>query len=94
VNNLQEATEKICELKGSLLALDAVVTTLIAAMPDAQRSELARDFARYTEVARAVLLHAPISEHTISAYEHEVTRFGMLFGPAVAPVPGTDGSLG
>jgi hypothetical protein len=69
VNNLQEATEKICELKGGLLALDAVVTTLITALPDAQR----------TELARAMLLNAPISEHTISSYEHDVKRFGALF---------------
>jgi hypothetical protein len=80
VNNLQEATEKICELKGGLLALDAVVTTLITALPDAQRAEMAETFERYTEVARAMLLNAPISEHTISSYEHDVKRFGALFG--------------
>ncbi len=94
MNNLQEATEKICELKGSLLALDAVLTTLIAALPDAQRGPLAHDFARYTEVARAVLLHAPISEHTISAYEHEVARFSALFGQPVAPTASAGPGLG
>lgn len=78
MNNLQEATEKICELKGSLLALDAVVTALITALPDAQRGEMAGSFDRYTELARSVLLHAPISEHTISAYEHEVRRYAAL----------------
>lgn len=78
MHNLQEATEKICELKGSLLALDAVVTALITALPDAQRGEMAGAFDRYTELARAVLLHAPISEHTISAYEHEVRRYAAL----------------
>jgi hypothetical protein len=78
VNNLQDATEKICELKGGLLALDAVVTALITTLPDAQRAAMAEAFAEATEVARAMLLNAPISEHTISAYEHEVRRFGAL----------------
>jgi hypothetical protein len=39
---------------------------------------MAGAFDRYTELARAVLLHAPISEHTISAYEHEVRRYAAL----------------
>jgi site-specific recombinase XerD len=41
---------------------------------------MAETFERYTEVARAMLLNAPISEHTISSYEHDVKRFGALFG--------------
>jgi len=31
MKNLQEATERICELKGSLVALDALVTALLQA---------------------------------------------------------------
>ncbi len=85
MKNLQEATEKICELKGALLALDAVVTTLVATLPAAQQDALARTFERHSEIARALLLHAPISEHTLAAYEHEVRRFAALFGPAAAP---------
>lgn len=85
MNNLQEATEKICELKGGLLALDTVVTTLITTLPTAQQAGLAQVFERHTELARAVLLNAPISEHTLSAFEHEVRRFAALFGPAPGP---------
>jgi hypothetical protein len=33
VKNLQEATERICELKGSLLALDAVLPAVISLSP-------------------------------------------------------------
>ena len=36
MKNLQEATERICELKGSLVALDALVTALLRAMPKAE----------------------------------------------------------
>ncbi len=85
MNNLQEATEKICELKGGLLALDALVTALITTLPVAQRAEMAKVYDGATEMARAMLLNAPISEHTISAYEHEVRRFGTLLA---ADAPG------
>jgi hypothetical protein len=81
VNNLQEATEKICELKGSVLALDAVLTALITAMPEAERASMGALLERHGELARTVLLNAPISEHTISAYEHEMRRFGSLLRP-------------
>ena len=67
MKNLQEATERICELKGSVLALDALATSLIASMPVAQRQALAALLERHGEMARTVLLNAPISEHTISA---------------------------
>lgn len=89
MNNLQEATEKICELKGGLLALDAVVTTLVTLLPPAQLAGLAQAFDQHAELARTVLLHAPISEHTLNAYEHEVRRFVALFGPPGLPgLPG------
>ena len=40
MKNLQEATERICELKGSLVALDALVTALLQAMPVSARAGL------------------------------------------------------
>ena len=42
MKNLQEATERICELKGSLVALDALVTALLQAMPVSARAGLQR----------------------------------------------------
>ena len=37
MKDLQEATERICELKGSLIALDALMTSLLLALPDDQK---------------------------------------------------------
>ncbi|MDP1648309.1 MAG: hypothetical protein Q8M01_08935 [Rubrivivax sp.] len=74
MKNLQEATERICELKGNLIALDALVTALLQAMPAAARSDLLRTFAGHAEVARTVLLNTPTSEHTINAFERDVKR--------------------
>lgn len=82
MKNLQEATEKICELKGNLVALDALVTALLSQMPDASRAELRRVFAVNVEVARTVLLNAPVSELTVAAFEHDTARMASFIGPA------------
>jgi hypothetical protein len=74
MKDLQEATERICELKGSLIALDALASALLLALPDEARSDAMRRFAVHAEVARTVLLHNPISEQTISAFENDVRR--------------------
>ena len=44
LKNLQEATERICELKGSLIALDALLPGIIAALSRAVRSQLMKSF--------------------------------------------------
>ena len=78
MKNLQEATEMICDLKGSVLALDAVLTALVARMPAETRSGLLSQFVENAELARTVLLHADISDHTIAGFERDVTRFAAL----------------
>jgi hypothetical protein len=85
MKNLQEATEKICELKGSLVAMDALVTALLHEMTTDSRVQLVRSFADTSEVARTVLLHAPISESTVAAFEHDVSRFSAFIGDRLHP---------
>jgi Trypsin-like peptidase domain len=85
VNSLHEASERICELKGSLMAMDALAGALLLTLPEHARAELLRTFDRHTEVARTVLLHAPVSDHTISAFERDVARTRQLISaPAAA----------
>jgi hypothetical protein len=84
MRNLQEATERICDLKGSLVALDALMTALLDQLPDEARADLSRAFAVSTEVARTVMLHASVSDLTISAFERDVSRMSAFIGP-VAP---------
>lgn len=80
MKNLQEATERICELKGSLLALDALVTALLQDMPHAQRTALLQTFERNVEIARSALLHAPISDLSIAVFDNDVQRTSTLIG--------------
>ena len=72
MKNLQQATERICELKGSLLALDALLTAMLHSMPHDARHRVLMRFAEHAEVARTALLHGDISEHTLSAFERDV----------------------
>lgn len=74
MKDLQEATERICELKGSLIALDALMAAVLHALPEAERHDAMRRFAMHAEVARTVLLHGSVSDHTIAAFEHDVKR--------------------
>lgn len=81
MKNLQEATERICDLKGSLVAMDALMAALIRVLPAAQRAELRATFEDNAEVARTVMLHASISELSIAAFERDVERTTALIGP-------------
>ncbi len=85
MNNLQDATEKICELKGNLVALDTLLSAMVSAMSPELRQTLLRTFESHAEVARTVMLHAPISELTIVAFEKDVRRMTHLAGGQAAP---------
>ncbi|KQU67073.1 MULTISPECIES: hypothetical protein [unclassified Rhizobacter] len=81
MKNLQEATERICDLKGSLVAIDALMAALIRVLPADQRAALRTAFEDNAEVARTVMLHASISELSIAAFERDVERTVALIGP-------------
>jgi len=90
MKNLQDATEKICELKGSLVAMDTLLASILKVLPDSARRELLQSFVEHSEVARTVLLHTPISESTLAAFEHDVRRNSALIRalPSDASTPG------
>lgn len=74
MKNLQEATERICELKGSLIALEALVPALIEVLPASARAMLTAAFEARAEAARTILLHADISDVVIATFERDVVR--------------------
>ena len=88
MRDLQETTERICELKGNMIAIDAFVTAMMQSVPADERARLAAAFTRNTEVTRALLLHAEISDISIAAFEHDAARMQALLartGEADAP---------
>jgi hypothetical protein len=99
MKDLQEATERICELKGSLVALDALVPALVEALGASTRARLVHTFDAHAEAARTVMLHADISDVVLATFERDVARNRAVLqrgtGPAQAatPAPKVDAML-
>lgn len=78
MNHLQQATERICELKGNLAALDALASALLQQLPPLRRSRLLSTFEACADLARTSMLNSAISEHSITAFERDVERLRSL----------------
>ena len=87
MNNLQQATERICELKGNLVALDTLASALLQQLPPQRRGRLLATFESYADLARTAMLNSAISEHSIAAFERDVERFRTLVGSLDLPMP-------
>ncbi|MFZ4550433.1 MAG: S1 family peptidase [Aquabacterium sp.] len=74
MKNLQEATERICELKGSLIALDALLPSVIDALPESALANLVTSFDAHAEIARTAMLHSEMSDVVLMTFEQEVAR--------------------
>ncbi len=99
MKNLQEATERICELKGSLVAFDALLPAIVGTLPAAARARLLKSFDAHAEAARTVMLNADISDVVLATFEREVerSRLALLRGigddPSRAPPDAVDALL-
>ncbi|MBV8471421.1 MAG: serine protease [Burkholderiaceae bacterium] len=96
MRNLQDATERICELKGSLVALDALLPAVIDTLSAAGLNRLVASFDAHAEVARTLMLHSEMSDVVLAAFEREVARSGALLhrslklAPQTPPMAGMD----
>lgn len=84
MKNLQEATERICELKGSLVALDALVPAVVDALSGPTLARLIATFDAHAEAARTVMLHADISDVVLATFERDIARNLSLLRRAMA----------
>jgi hypothetical protein len=78
MENLQQATEKICELKGNVLALETFITALIQVLPHDALQPLANVFGKQAEDLQTLLLNAKISEHSVDAAVHATQRLSAM----------------
>jgi hypothetical protein len=85
LKNLQEATERICELKGSMVALDALVPAVVEALSATTLSRLIEVFDAHAEAARTMMLHADISDMVLATFERDVARNRALLQRAMIP---------
>lgn len=96
MRNLQEATERICELKGGLVALDALLPAVIDTLSAAGLNRLTVSFDAHAEVARTLMLNSQMSDVVIAAFEREVARNSALLrrgqsqAPSAMAPPGLD----
>ncbi|MFN3862625.1 MAG: trypsin-like peptidase domain-containing protein [Roseateles sp.] len=74
MKNLQEATERICELKGSLVAFDALMPAVIDTLSATALARLAASFEAHAEAARTVMLHSDMSDMVLNTFEREIAR--------------------
>jgi hypothetical protein len=74
METLQDAQEKICDLKGSVLAMEALTMSVLRWLAPDVLQIVRAQFASEAETARALLLGAPVSEHTLAAFERDVQR--------------------
>lgn len=81
MKNLQEVTERVCELKGSLIALDALLPALIDSLAPRVRAGVLAEFEARAEVARTMLLHADVSDLVLASFERDVARNRALLAP-------------
>lgn len=99
MKNLQEATERICELKGSQVALDAFLPAIVDGLSTPARARLLESFDAYAEAVRTVLLHAEVSDLVLTRFERDIARNRALVQhvaapePAAASVPAVDALL-
>lgn len=87
MKNLQEATVRIGELKGSLIALDALLPAVIDTLPVATLAKLIASFDGHAEAARTVMLHTDMSDVVLMTFEHEVARNRALLERSQSAVP-------
>lgn len=71
MENLQEATEKICDLKGTVLAQHAMLVALIQTVQAHHLPGLLERYSKEIEAGTTVLLNAEVSEHTVAAFERD-----------------------
>jgi hypothetical protein len=85
VQNLQEATERICELKGSVVALDVLVLAFVQTLSEPMRARMLASFDANAEAARTVLVFADVSDLVLASFERDVARNRAVLLESVAP---------
>ena len=78
MKDLQEATVKICELKGENLALLALLACLVKASSPYERNAFPDAFERELESARIEWLNSDVSEHVSVGLENMATAIHSL----------------
>jgi len=69
MNDLQKANERICELKGEITALEALVVSISRVLSADQQRAVEELFEDDVDLARNVLLGSMVSNHALAGFE-------------------------
>ena len=72
METLQDATEKICDLKGTAMAMQCALLALFKALPHDAATAVATELSAEHEACTTVLQNALVSEHTVQALERDM----------------------
>lgn len=75
MKDLQAATEKICDLKGSQMALHTFVKALISVLPAEAIEPLKRALAEEQEICSTVLLNSLSSDRVHEALSRDLALY-------------------
>ncbi len=70
--------EQICELQGSLLAVECFLNAIVEAMSAEQRQVVRAFYASETDAFRAALMTSTAPEATVAAFERDAQRTGTV----------------
>lgn len=74
MKTLNEATQRICDLKGDSLALTCAINAVFRMLTPDQASAVLQQLQDETEICRNMLLHAPASDRVLQRFEHVVQQ--------------------
>jgi hypothetical protein len=74
MQSLEDAMAKICELRGSLMAMECLLSAIVLTMPAVQRQHARAQLRIDLEACRSILLGAQVSEHTLQQFERDALR--------------------
>lgn len=74
METLNDASEHICDLKGSVLLMQAFIAATVQALPPQERARFESALTQQLEGQRTALLNALISEHTLAAFDRDAQQ--------------------
>lgn len=79
MKNLQEATEHICWLKGEIMALRALLTSILDTRPTDDLRKIRQSFEENIELAQVTCSNALVGDAVVSGLETEGNAIRDLF---------------
>lgn len=86
MKDIQEASEKICELKGELIALQVFADALVRSLPPHVVQELLVKHEEAAEIARVTLINSDrVGESVLTSFDLHIQNWSSMVRRLVKP---------